>query len=338
MALRLIVSILLLLWSISASEADPGRWRGEGWKTDFSRATVPLSEILSGGPPRDGIPAIDRPVFKPASKVRDLAEREPVIMFPLGSDARAYPLRILMWHEIANDEAGGVPAAVTYCPLCNASIVFDRRVDGRVLDFGTTGKLRHSDLVMYDRQTETWWQQFSGQAIVGALAGRALKMLPSRVVPFREFRAAHPEGPVLVPTDPTARRYGSNPYVGYDTRWEPYDLFRGGLPGGLDPMARVVVAQGSTGRLSVALSHLSERQQLTHGGLTFAWRPGMASALDRGDIRAGRDVGSVSVLDASGNPVVHDVTFAFVLHAFDPQAVVLTEKGLVRLADGKPAG
>ena len=337
--LRFFAAIAMtLVVLVPSSRADLARWQKEGWKTDFSRATVPLEEILSGGPPRDGIPSIDRPVFEPASKVQELGDKEPVIVFPLGPEARAYPLRVLMWHEIANDEVNGVRAAVTYCPLCNASIVFDRRVDGRVLEFGTTGKLRNSDLVMYDRQTETWWQQFSGEGIVGALAGRSLKMLPSRVVPFRDFRAAHPEGLVLVPNDPTARRYGSNPYVGYDTRWEPYDLFRGGLPGGLDPMARVVVAQPSGDRISVALSYLSERQQLTHGGLTFAWKSGMASALDRNDIRASRDVGSVSVLNAAGNPVVHDVTFAFVLYAFDPQAVVLTEKGLVRLADGKPAG
>ena len=337
MAARFVVLLVLLMALIPAGRADPAPWRGEGWKTDFSRATVALEQVLDGGPPRDGIPAIDRPTFKRAGDIKDLGEQEPVIVFPLGPDARAYPLRVLMWHEIANDVVGTLPVAVTYCPLCNASIVFDRRLDGRVLDFGTSGKLRHSDLIMYDRQTETWWQQFTGEAIVGTLAGTKLKVLPSRVEPFREFRAAHPQGLVLVPSEPTARRYGSNPYVGYDTRGQPYGLFRGDLPEGLPAMARVVVAQGSDGQLAVALSYLSERRQLTHGGLTFAWKPGTASALDRSDIRAGRDVGSVSVLDGTGKPVVHDVTFAFVLHAFDPQAVILTEKGIVRLADGKPA-
>ncbi|MBI1867454.1 MAG: DUF3179 domain-containing protein [Methylocystis sp.] len=337
MILHLAASAAMLSILVTAGYADPARWRREGWKTDFSRVTTPLlKEIVDGGPPRDGIPAIDRPIFKRASEVEDLGDREPVIVFPLGPDARAYPLRVLTWHEIVNDVVGGAQVAVTYCPLCSASIVFDRRLEGRVLDFGTSGKLRHSDLVMYDRQTESWWQQFTGEAIVGALAGKTLKALPSRIEPFREFRAGHADGLVLVPNDPKSRRYGGNPYIGYDTGDQPH-LFRGELPEGLPAMARVVVAQGPEGRVSVAMSHLAERRQLTHGGLTFTWKVGTASALDRSEIRAGREVGSVDVVDAAGKPVVQDVTFAFALHAFDPRAVVLTEKGLVRLSDGKPA-
>ena len=112
---------------------------------------------------------IDDPKFVSASDATDIGDPEPVIQFGLGDDMRAYPLRVLIWHEMANDVVDGTPVAVTYCPLCNAAIVFDRRVDGRVLEFGTTGKLGSSDLVMYDRQTETWWQQFTGGAIVGAL-------------------------------------------------------------------------------------------------------------------------------------------------------------------------
>ena len=103
-----------------------------------------------------------------------MSETEPVIGLVVNGDARAYPLKILIWHEIVNDTVGGVPVTVTYCPLCNSAIVFERTVDGRVLDFGTTGKLRNSDLVMYDRQTESWWQQFSGTAIVGAMTGTKL--------------------------------------------------------------------------------------------------------------------------------------------------------------------
>lgn len=335
MMTRFLASILMLISVAQTGHADQARWRADGWKTDFSRTTVALSEIVDGGPPRDGIPPIDRPNFRQAGAVTDLGAHEPVIVFPLGPDARAYPLRVLIWHEIVNDVVGGMAVAVTYCPLCNASIVFDRRLDGRVLDFSTTGKLRHSDLVMYDRQTETWWQQFTGEAAVGALAGRTLKALPSRVESFQQFRAAHPTGLVLVPNDPTARRYGSNPYVGYDTLGRPYSLFQGNLPEGMPAMARVIVARAPEGRVSVAMSELSDRKELKYGGLTFTWRPGLTSALDNGDIRAGREVGAVSVVNAAGEVVVHDVTFAFVVLAFDPGAVVLTGRGLVRLADGK---
>jgi hypothetical protein len=143
------------------------------WRTDFSRHTVPLEEILSGGPPKDGIPAIDRPIFVTVSQAsRWLEDNEPVAVVEIGGEVKAYPLQILIWHEIVNDFVGGVPVSITFCPLCNTTLAFDRRFDGRVLDFGTTGNLRHSDMVMYDRQTETWWQQATGEGIVGEYAGR----------------------------------------------------------------------------------------------------------------------------------------------------------------------
>jgi hypothetical protein len=138
------------------------------FSTDFSKHTVNYDEILSGGPPKDGIPAIDLPRFVSAEEADAwLKPVEPVILVEVGEDARAYPIQILMWHEIANDTVGGLPLTITFCPLCNTAIVFERRVDGQVLDFGTTGRLRYSNLIMYDRQTETWWQQASGEAIAG---------------------------------------------------------------------------------------------------------------------------------------------------------------------------
>jgi hypothetical protein len=154
-----------------------------GWKTDFSKHSVPLSEIIPGGPPRDGIPPIDRPVFETVAQADAwLKPQEPLIHFAVGNDVRAYPLQILIWHEIVNDEVGGIPVMVTFCPLCNTAIAFDRRVAGRVLDFGTTGNLRHSDLIMWDRQTESWWQQMTGEAIVGELTGMRLTLLPATIV------------------------------------------------------------------------------------------------------------------------------------------------------------
>jgi hypothetical protein len=323
----------ILVMTVAAS-GSPDRWRAEGWKTDFSKATVPLSEVLSGGPARDGIPPIDKPTFKPASEVGELSPREPVIVFPLDANARAYPLRILTWHEIVNDTIAGVPVAVTYCPLCNAALVFDRRVAGRVLDFGTSGLLRNSDLVMWDRQTESWWQQFTGEAIVGSYAGESLKMLPSRLSSYGEFVKQWSNGPVLVPNNPRLRDYGRNPYVGYDDRSAPYELFQGNLPKGVPAMARVVVARRPIGPVSVTLSLLAERGRIVHEGVTFKWQAGQTTALGASDITKGRDVGSVEVTDAGGAPLVYDVTFAFVLHAFQKDAVVLMEKGRVNLTTG----
>lgn len=168
-----------------------------GWKTDFSKHSVPFDEFMSGGPGKDGIPAVDEPKFVAVDDAESLADREPVIELVVDGEARAYPIQILIWHEIVNDAVGGVAVAVTFCPLCNTSIVFDRRLDGRTLDFGTTGNLRNSDLVMYDRQTESWWQQFGGEALVGELTGEELEQLPSRVVAWEAFRREHPEGKVL---------------------------------------------------------------------------------------------------------------------------------------------
>jgi hypothetical protein len=308
------LALLLLAVPVMAEVED---WRLEWPRTDFTRHAIDLAEIRSGGPPKDGIPAIDAPRFKPVGEITDLAPTEPVIALTLAGESRAYPLRILTWHEIVNDTVGGLPVAVTYCPLCNAAIAFERRVDGRVLDFGTTGKLRHSDLVMYDRQTESWWQQYSGTAIVGELTGSQLPMLPVRIEAFQRFRQRHPEGQVLVPNDPALRPYGANPYVGYDGARLPF-LYDGSLPEGIAPMAYVV----AVGDDAWALSLLREKGRIAAGDLELTWEPGQNSALDHRLIAEGRDVGNVVVqrrVDGRLTDVPHHVTFAFVFHAFQQE-------------------
>ena len=166
-----------------------------GWRTDFSRHTVPFDEFISGGPPPDGIPPLDSPTFVDTTVAATwLGEREPVIALEIDGDVRAYPLQILIWHEIVNDVVGGEPVTVTFCPLCNAAIVFERTLDGVVYDFGTSGYLRHSDLIMWDRQTHSWWQQFTGEGIIGDLAGRRLTFVPAPIVSFSDFESANPDG------------------------------------------------------------------------------------------------------------------------------------------------
>ena len=169
-----------------------------GWSTNFDRRLVEWEEILSGGPPKDGIPSVDDPTFESVGDASDwLTDRDPVIFFEHNDDIRAYPLAILIWHEIVNDEVGGMPVAVTFCPLCNASIVFDATIDGVVHEFGTTGRLRNSDLIMYDRVTESWWQQFTGEAIVGDYTGRQLTFLASQVISCGDFAAEFPDDQVM---------------------------------------------------------------------------------------------------------------------------------------------
>jgi hypothetical protein len=323
MITRFLVLLLCLAATAGWALADPSQWRGEGWtKTDFGKSKIKWGEILSGGPPKDGIPSIDNPVFKPVPEIRDLAPNDPVITVGIGEDVRAYPLRIMIWHEIVNDVVGDRPVTITYCPLCNSAVVFDRRVGGRLLDFGTTGKLRNSDLVMYDRQTESWWQQFTGEAIVGTLLGNELKLVAARLESFGDFKTKHPRGNVLVPSNPDARRYGQNPYVGYDSSRAPF-LYRGDLPTDIDPMARVVVVRtGSSTPLIVTLAHLRKSGSLTIDRVRLTWRSGQASALDHVQIAEGRDVGTVEAYELRpGNgaePLPYDVTFAFVAHAFHP--------------------
>ena len=324
------LALCAALITLSApAQANPERWKAEGWaKTDFSKSSIEFNEILSGGPPKDGIPSIDKPQFKPIAEIGNIVDQAPVIGLTINGDARAYPLSILMWHEMVNYIVGDKPVTVTYCPLCNAALVFDRNVQGKTLDFGTTGKLRKSDLVMYDRQTETWWQQFTGEAIVGAMQGAELALVPSRLESFGEFKKRHPDGKVLIPNNPRMRNYGRNPYVGYDTAARPF-LYKGSMPEGIDPMARVVVVRTANEPAAISLSLLREQKSVDVSGVTLSWRPGQASALDTSEIAKGRDVGTVLAqqTDSSGklSDVPYDVTFAFVFHAFHPKQEIRTK-------------
>ncbi|WDR06369.1 DUF3179 domain-containing protein [Devosia rhodophyticola] len=314
------LACLIYLASAAFAQAQTSAWSGEGWETDFSQSSIDLSEIISGGPPRDGIPSIDNPRFESADAITDIDGREPVIQFPIEGDSRAYPLRVLIWHEIVNDVVDSVPVAVTYCPLCNAAIVFDRRLDGQTLEFGTTGKLRHSDLIMYDRTTQSWWQQFSGDAVVGALTGRDLKKMPSRIVSFEKFRQDNPSGQVLVPNDPNFRRYGDNPYQNYDTAERPF-LFQGELPDDIAAMAHVVVVDTGAEPIIVSLERV-RKSAYERNGYTVSYQDGVASALDAHSIEQGRDIGTV-VVTKDGADIVHDLTFAFVAHVFYPDVPII---------------
>ncbi|MBF9050125.1 DUF3179 domain-containing protein [Roseobacter sp. HKCCD9010] len=289
--------------------------RVEWPNTDFETRSVDLDEIRSGGPGRDGIPALDDPRFIAAAAETRVGDMEAVITLEFEGDTpRAYPIRYLTWHEIVNDEVGGIPVAVTFCPLCNSAITFDRRVDGQVLSFGVSGNLRHSDMVMYDRETESWWQQAIGEGIVGEMTGTDLIELPSWMESFAEFRDRNPDG--LVMDEPDWRRpYGRNPYVGYDSSTRPF-LYDGEMPPhGIEPLARVI----RVGDRAWPMQRLAEVEEVTEAGVTITWEAGKASALDTENIGAGRDVGMIRVRDAAGADMPHDVMFAFAYHAFWPE-------------------
>jgi len=287
-----------------ADDRPPPMLRGE-FTTDFARHAVPYSEIISGGPPKDGIPVIDAPQFVPPAEADGWLEAvEPVILLELNGDVRAYPLQILTWHELVNDTVGGVPVAVTFCPLCNTAIAFERTVAGQVLDFGTTGRLRYSNLLMYDRQSESWWQQATGQAIVGELTGAQLTVLPAAIISWQDFQAAYPQGQVLSRETGFQRDYGRNPYAGYDdvnvspfqyTSW--LTSYRGpATPSDLPPMARVLTVAIGDDAVAYPYELLAAEQVVndTVGDVDIVvlWAAGTASALDAAQIAEGRDVGA----------------------------------------------
>ncbi|MFP4638614.1 MAG: DUF3179 domain-containing protein [Spirochaetaceae bacterium] len=289
-------------------QSPPGRAAAE-FETDFSRAAVSYDEIVSGGPPKDGIPAIDEPDFvEPADADEWLEDDESVLVVETGesgetgdTEARIYPLQILMWHEIVNDVVGGKPVTVTYCPLCNTGLAFDRRFDGRTLDFGTTGRLRHSNLIMYDRQTESWWQQATGRGIAGAYAGARLDMIPMLTLSWGDAREQFSEAPVLSRNTGYNRSYGRNPYAGYDTSNEPF-LFRGDTDDEFSALTRVITVFHDGTAEAVPYPTLETERAVTISPageeIVVLWEPGTASPLDDGQVAGGRDVGTANAFFA----------------------------------------
>lgn len=268
-----------------------------GWKTDFTKHSVDLSEIRSGGPPPDGIPPIDEPKFESIAEAESwLPPFVPVIALEINGDARAYPIAILIWHEIVNDVVGGRPVVVTFCPLCNTALVYDRRSGDRLFDFGTTGNLRHSDLIMWDRQTESWWQQITGEAIVGELTGTRLDYIFAQMLPLRTFEETWPDGRVLSRETGVARPYGSNPYPGYDDAGSVPFLFEGVVDGRLAPKERVVAIRDGDAAIAFPFSQLRRTlfAQTTIGStpLIVFWDAGTTSPLNRENLE-GFDIGSV---------------------------------------------
>lgn len=269
-------------------------------RTDFTKSLVPVEDIIPGGPPPDGIPALDRPVFTtPGSADAWLRPAEAVLALQVNGDARAYPLRILIWHEIVNDTVGGKAVAVTYCPLCNSGLVFDRRVNERTLDFGTSGMLYKSDLVMYDRQTHSLWAQMEGRAIVGELTGTRLTAIPANTIAYADFKAVYPAGKILSQETGYQRRYGLNPYGYYDQPTLDPFLLRGAPDRRRPPKERVVGVLVSGVPRAYPWRALV-KQRVVHdtvGGeqLVIFYQPGVLSALDEPRLEQSRPIGATAV-------------------------------------------
>ncbi len=277
---------------VSADVVDPS----SSLETNFCQYSVDYGEIISGGPPPDGIPPLDNPAFDSIADGNQwLADVQPVIALALGDEAKAYPLAILTRHEIANDEIAGIPVAVTFCPLCNAGIVFKRTVNGEVLRFGVSGNLRNSDLVMWDNKTLSWWQQFTGEAIVGDLTGTQLEMIPAQMVAWKDFKDAYPNGTVL---SNNGRNYGVNPYTGYDSSTQPF-LFRGAPDPRLPATERVLGYFSGKTAVAYPLPLIAQEKiiedTLDGRDVVIFYEPGQVSALDKSVIEESKEVGSAGM-------------------------------------------
>jgi hypothetical protein len=270
------------------------------FNTDLSSYNIDLSELRSGGPPKDGIPSIDDPQFVAPSQASDWIEpQEPVIALEHNGEAKAYPLQILTFHEIVNDRIGGTPVAVTFCPLCYSAIVFKRTLDGETVEFGVSGMLRKSDLVMYDRKTETLWQQFTGEAIVGDLTGQTLEKLPAQIISFQQFQENVPGGDVLSRDTGHNRPYGRNPYAGYDNVDRKPFMYDGPENGKLPPMEKVVTVDVNGTHKAYPRSVTKEQHvlndEVAEQPLAVFHAPGAVSALDASQMANSKEIGSTGV-------------------------------------------
>ena len=270
---------------------------------DLPEPLIDPNDIISGGPSPDGIPPIEDPQFLPVADSLDLlSDDEPVVALEIDGDARAYPVSVMIWHEIVNDTVGGVPVSVTYCPLCNSAVTYGREINGVETTFGTSGSLFASALVMYDRATESLWTHFDGRAVVGTLTGTQLDVYGSPLMAWSDFRVAYPDGQVLDPERTGFRRnYGSNPYVGYDNADSRPFLFAGDVDARARAKERVVGVSHNGVDVAYSLQSLSgdgpQATAVDHGGadLIILWKPGQSTALEGDTVDSGRDVGTVGV-------------------------------------------
>ncbi len=301
------------MWAPLSGQMQNPRDVPYDWKTDTSKHVIDLAE-LQVVLPKQSFPIIDYPAFVGKSDGMDMFyEHEPVIAAEINGRAKAYPLNMLTMHEMTNDTLAGVPILPTYCPLCNASVTYDRRFDGQVLEFEVSGMLRKSDMVMFDRQTETWWQQLMGDGLVGKYAGESLDVVPSLIISVSEFFERYPDGQILSTQTGTSSmdRYGSNPYVRYDSICKiPYDRFfdASEVDARLPAMERVVDIEVDGQRKIYPWTEIRNagviQDELACESVVLFYQSGTVSVMDAARISESRNIGSVTVF----SPVLEDGT------------------------------
>ena len=272
---------------------------GRPWQTNWDVRLAPPEEFIAVLP-RDAIRSLDAPRYDDiATADAWLTAGHPVIQIDINGDARAFPLGIMSKHEIVNTEIGGLAVAVTFCPLCNSAIAFQRILEGEIVTFGVSGMLRKSDLVMWDRTTQTLWQQLTGEALVGAMVGIKLDLLSAPIISWAQFKTAFPNGLVLSQNTGFLARYDLNGYVGYDSAGPYARFFSDETDPRLLATVRVAAVDLNDQRVAYAFDLLAQERVLhnTVGGqeIVIVWTPGAVSALDRNSIADSADVGASGV-------------------------------------------
>lgn len=282
------------------------------WITNFEKTSVDFSELIPGGPPKDGIPAIVNPKFESNQSASDwVSEREPVISLEINGEAKAYPLQILMFHEIANDELGSKHVLVSFCPLCYSAIVYNRELDNEVHRFGVSGLLRNSDLVMYDQKTESFWEQFTGEAIVGEMLGRKLEPIPSQIISFEQFVEMYPNGKILSKETGFNRPYGKNPYTGYDDIDKSPFAFTGEIDDRLPPNEKVIAVkindEYKAYPYSITWTTRVINDEFNGEKIVVFHLDGAVSSMDEREIAKSKEMGSTGVY----NRIINDRELTF---------------------------
>ena len=315
------------------------------WNTDFTKTTIDLGTLASGiggNDPRDIIRPIDDPFYESVEDASEwLVDGDPGALVVVDDIARFYPLSIMTRHEIVNSTYGDVPVAVTYCPLCNTAVAFDRRVGDQTIRLGVSGLLRQSDMVMWDDLTDSLWQQITGEGIVGEFAGTKLDTVTTALVAFSDFRAEFPDGESLSRAAGNGGSYGVNPYVGYSSQGAPIASFVNKEPDPRYPaLSRVVGIQLDGANKAYPFEVLQATNTIndTIGDQPVAilWTPGSLDALDAGSIAASQEVGTGIAFDPTVDGEV--LTFTGSDGVFTDDQTGSTWTGLGRAVDGELAG
>jgi hypothetical protein len=302
-ALTTTTGLVLLLWQVAFADVING--------FDVSDTLIPRAEIIHGGPPRDGIPALTDPRFEPAAAVSDLRDDERVLGLVRNGIAKAYPLSILTWHEIVNDRFGDEPIVVTYCPLCFTGMAFEAALDGRRHHFGVSGLLYNSDVLMYDRESESLWSQLLRQAVSGPHKGLRLKQVAMINTTWGDWRARHRDTLVLSSETGHRRDYGRDPYAGYER--SPDVLFPVKFRAqGYHPKEPVLGIQidGVTRAYPVS--------ELAHGPAEFRDRIGEREVIVRYDDAST----SAEILGPDGKVLPSVMAYWFAWYTFNPETQV----------------